>query len=82
MKIYYETAHYETGSEYPTTTAHDDFESAAEFADAHGIETIQQIGGAWDEFCKCWFCGEWFPGTEINDAGTCDRCAVAIRDHG
>ena len=81
MKTYYETAHYEPGDEFPTATAHDTLEEAITFAEAHGITTIQQIGGAWDEFEKCEFCGEWFTAPELEN-GLCAQCEQAIKSHG
>lgn len=79
MKNYYGTTHYD--GEYSTLTAHDTFEEAVKYADAHGITTIHEYGGAWDEYEKCTFCGEWFTSQEINTDGLCPRCEIAIRDH-
>ena len=61
--------------------AFDTLEQAIEFADANNCEIISEIGGNYDEFVKCWFCGDWIPSDEIIGTGVCDRCAVAIRDH-
>lgn len=81
MKRYFETVHHD-GGEYPIATAHDTLETAIDFADAHGIELICEIGGSFDEWQKCAFCGEWFLAYTLNEHGDCERCAVAIRDHG
>lgn len=81
MEIYYETAHYEYGNDYPVATAFDDLDEAIEFAEAHGIDTICEIGGSWDEYMKCEWCGEWFPTSEL-DNGICSQCDAAIRSRG
>lgn len=81
MEIYYETAHYEYGCDYPIATAHDTLEDAIAFAEANGIDTISEIGGAWDEFMKCEWCGEWFTIPEL-DKGICSQCEAAIRSRG
>lgn len=81
MKTYYETAHYEPGSEYPTATAHDTLEEAIAFAEAHGITIIEEIGGSWDEYEKCEFCGEWYSSDEL-EKGLCWMCEQAIKSHG
>jgi hypothetical protein len=82
METYFETAHIEEGEEYATLTAHDTLEEAIEFAEANGILTIYEIGGSWDEFEKCGFCGEWFPSNELNKEGDCFYCEQAIKSHG
>ena len=81
MMHYYETAHRETGDEFETLTAHDTLEEAIKFAEAHEIPTIQEIGGSWDEYEKCWFCGDWFTSSEMNTENTCERCQMAIWSH-
>ena len=73
MKVYYETTHYDAG-EFPITTAHETIETAIEFAEANGINTISEIGGSWDEFQKCEFCGEWMPSQELDKKGWCSDC--------
>lgn len=82
MNIYYETAHYEPGDEFPTATAHDTLEEAIEFAEAHGINYISEHGGNYDDFVKCEFCGEWFTSEELNDKDICSYCEQAIKSHG
>ena len=79
---YYETTHYEPGDTYPTATAHDTLENAIEFAETHNITTISEIGGNWDEWEKCWFCGEWFPVSDLNTNNECFQCEQAIKSHG
>lgn len=81
MKRYFETVHND-GGEYPVATAHDTLEEAIEFADAHGITLICEIGGNWDEWEKCGFCGEWFPSEDLNKDGECLMCEQAIKSHG
>lgn len=63
-------------------TCFDDFEEAAAYADEIGSGTIYECGGSFDEYEKCWFCGEWFSVSQLNDVNLCDRCFVAVRDHG
>lgn len=62
--------------------AHDTLEEAIEHADANGINYIYEIGGNWEEYEKCAFCGEWYSSTELNEYGDCERCVQAMRDHG
>lgn len=79
MQEYFETVHNEPGQDFPTTTAHDDLESAIEFAEAHGIPTIY---GLYDTFEKCWFCGEWWPISDMDNDGTCTPCQMEMRSRG
>lgn len=81
MNVYYQTAHIEEGDTYATLTAHDTLDDAIEFAEAHGCLTICEIGGSWDEFEKCAFCGDWFTATELNTENLCWCCQVAIHYH-
>jgi hypothetical protein len=74
MNIYYQTAHIEEGDTYATLTAHDTIEEAIAFAEAHGCTTICEIGGSWDEFEKCGFCGEWLPAQDLDEGGWCRDC--------
>ena len=62
--------------------AFDDLEKAMTYADKHNCSIISEIGGAWDDFEKCSFCGEWFTSTELNINRECERCETAIKDHG
>lgn len=78
MQEYFETVHQEPGYDFPTTTAHDTLEEAIEFAEANNIETIY---GEYDTWEKCWFCGEWFPITEM-EYNLCEYCKQAIASHG
>lgn len=64
-----------------TATAHETLEDAIAYADAHGCTLIAEIGGSWNEYEKCAFCGEWFDSCELNTEGDCERCEIAIRDH-
>lgn len=66
-----------------TITEFDDFDEAVEYADQmveRGNEVT--IYSGYDDFKKCAFCGEWYPKYELNEHGDCERCEVAIRDHG
>ena len=74
-KTYYEIAHE------GTLNAFDSLEDAIEFAEENNITTIQEIGGCWTEYEKCWFCEEWFDVSELNTNNECSRCESAIRDH-
>lgn len=73
--VYYETS---TKGEIQ---AHDTIEQAIEFAEQNNCEIISEIGGNYDEWQKCWFCGEWYTTSELIGTGVCARCAVAIKDH-
>lgn len=81
MNRYFETAEND-GSEYPLTVAHDTIEEAIQYADTHEITHIREIGGAWDEYEKCTFCGEWVASYEVDTDGFCERCLMALRSHG
>lgn len=74
-KTYYELAHKDT------LCAFDTLEEAIDFAEKNNIKTIQEIGGSWEEYEKCWFCEEWFAVSELNTNNECSRCESAIRDH-
>lgn len=78
---YYETVHYNTGDEFATTTAHDTLDEAIEFANAHGIGTIYEIGGSWSEFGKCSFCHEWVDLCALDHENICSDCRRAIEEH-
>jgi hypothetical protein len=58
-----------------------DLDEAIDYADKNGCTIISEIGGAWEEFAKCSFCGEWFTASELNLQGDCSRCECALRDH-
>ena len=74
---YYETEHKDGG-----VISFDDLDEAITYANANGSAIISEIGGNWCEFEKCTFCGEWFDSCELNTRGECDRCEMAIKDHG
>ena len=78
--IYYET--YATDGEKCSVFAFDTLEEAIEHAEQNGCKTISQIGGSYDEYEKCEFCGEWFDVDEMNIENYCERCQIAIKDHG
>ena len=81
---YYEVANKQTPNDGAPqgVTAFDTLEEAIQFADENECEMISEIGGNWTDFQKCWFCGEWFDCCDLIGTGVCDRCAVAIHDHG
>lgn len=82
MKHYYETSHQEPGQHHPTVTAHDNLDAAITYANTHNINIIYEIGGAWDEYGRCWFCGEWFSLCQLNNRNECERCEIALIQHG
>ena len=81
MKHYFETVDRD-GSAYPLTMAHETIEEAIDYADAHGITFICEIGSAWEEFEKCAFCGDWVTSYEVDKDGFCERCMMALKSHG
>lgn len=81
MMHYYETSHRKPGDEFATVTAHETLEAAFEFAEAHDIRTVYEIGGTWSEFERCTFCGEWVNLTDLDNEGICSNCRRAITDH-
>ena len=73
--------YFETGDPLGEIVAHENLESAMEYADTHDIDLISEIGGDWRDFIKCAFCGEWFESEELDENCNCERCARAWRDH-
>lgn len=61
------------------TLEFDTFEEATEYAEQNGYTTIYS---GYDDFEKCAFCGEWFDVSEMNIENYCERCQIAIKDHG
>ena len=61
------------------TLEFDSFEDATEYAEKNGYKTI--FSGYY-EFEKCEFCGEWYDVDELNIENYCERCQIAIKDHG
>lgn len=82
MTIYYETYHHAPGDNFATITAHTTIEDAFAFAEAHRIRTVYQIGGSYDEFEKCEFCGEWCSHDDLKTSGICWRCDLALYSRG
>ena len=81
MIHYFQTAHRD-GGVFAVATAHDTLEDAIEFAEAHDIKIVSEIGGNWVEYERCLFCGEWYTTDEfLHDNDPCKRCAVAIEAH-
>jgi hypothetical protein len=52
----------------------DTFEEATQTADENDADYICEIGGSWDEYKKCWFCGEWVSIDCLNKNDLCDHC--------
>lgn len=71
MTHYYETVHTVPGDTYPTITAHETFEEAETFANAHGLN---EIYSDYDTFRRCTSCKEFFPENELSPAD--DLCEV------
>lgn len=63
---------------------HETFDDALEYIEetSAAVERIEEIGGSWDVFKRCDFCGEWTPTTELNDEHVCTYCEQAINSHG
>ena len=78
--IYYET--FASDGEKCTVCAFDTLEEAIEHAEASGCTTIQESGGSYTEYEKCEFCGDWYDVAEMNIENYCERCQIAIQDHG
>ena len=72
MEIYYETTH-ESGN-LTITAKHATLEEAIDYAEKNGIDDIHEVGGAFDDYAKCGFCGEWLPIQDLNHNGWCNHC--------
>ncbi len=77
---YFET--FASDGEKCSVFAFDTLEEAIEHAEKNGCQTIQEYGGCYTEYEKCEFCGEWFDVAEMNIENYCERCQIAIQDHG
>lgn len=60
----------------------DTLEEAIEYADKNKCTLISEIGGAYDEYVKCWFCNEWVESTTTNSNGLCERCESYLISRG
>ena len=60
----------------------DTLEAAIEYADANDVTLISEIGGAWDDYVKCWFCEEWVPVSETNRENLCNHCESYLISRG
>lgn len=78
----YSDYYYEIDDSNGGVIAFEELEDAIEYADKHGATMISEIGGAYDDYEKCAFCGEWVDCCELNEWGDCSRCEQAIKDHG
>lgn len=67
---------------YGETTKFDTIEEAIEFADKNDLCIIEEIGGSYDTFKKCGFCGEWVDEHELRKSWACERCRLAIGSRG
>ena len=77
---HFETVHQTPGEDFLTVTSHNTLEEAIEYADTHNTTTIYEIGGGWNELCKCDFCKEWIPAYEMTE-DLCNDCTRAIEEH-
>ena len=55
MKTYYEIEDKKNGG----VVGFETLDNAIEYAEANGADLICEVGGSWDEYKKCWWCGEW-----------------------
>ena len=78
--IYYET--FASDGEKCSVFAFDTLDEAIEHAEASGCKTIQESGGSYTEYENCEFCGEWCDVSDMNIENYCERCQIAIQDHG
>jgi len=74
MKVYYEVENKNAPQDgLPAGVVEfDDLDSAIEYAEKYGADLICEIGGSWDEFRKCWWCGDWC--CDVGKEGLCDHC--------
>ena len=61
------------------TLEFEECEEATDYAEKNGYT---MIFSGYDEYEKCAFCGEWCDTSEMNVENYCDRCQIAIEDHG
>ena len=78
----FDTNNYFEVYEGDTIHAFDTLEEAEAFADEIGVDFISEIGGAFDEYIKCEFCGEWELSTSFDTSDFCERCREAIWSRG
>lgn len=71
-KDYFTT--YEDGDKI--IALHETFDDALEYIEktSAAVDRIEEIGGSWDVFKTCYFCGEWKPVQELDEDGWCDHC--------
>ena len=62
--------------------AFEDFDEAVAFANENDVDLISEIGGSWDDFRKCWFCGEWVPESDLNKNDLCYHCESYLISRG
>lgn len=73
---------YATDGEKCSVVEHDTLEEAIERANEYGLDEIEENGGNWETWRRCWFCGEFFPESDLNEEGECLFCEQAIKSHG
>lgn len=57
----------------------EDFDEATYYAENIGIDFIAELGGNFEEFGKCKYCGDWVPCAELDAYDDiCERCAAYI----
>lgn len=63
--------------------AFETLDEAIAFADENDCNLICEMGGSWDEYKKCEFCGDWGLIYEIDqNNGICERCSLALYSRG
>lgn len=76
--VYFEISKADSNDLYFST----DFEDAEELAQSVGFDIIDENGGNFETFKKCWFCGNFYPLGELDEDQTCDRCQMALWSRG
>lgn len=70
--------HYYELYTFGENTRFDTLEEAIEFANAHNMSTIQEIGGSYTTFKRCGWCDEWVDEYELRNSWACNRCRLGI----
>lgn len=60
----------------------DSLDEAIAFAEANDRDRISTCGGDWEDYGKCWFCGDWVPVSEIGTTDACWRCELELYSRG
>lgn len=65
-----------------TVVEFDNWEDAEQYANDNGATLICGTGDDWDDYKKCWFCGEWKPTSEMNKDDLCEHCEMYLKSRG